>query len=201
MFIFQLFRDELSVCNGIILKGHNRIVVPESLRSQAINILHKKVHLGLNKTLEHARMCMYWLGITDTIKDSISTCKFCLTFSDRQQREPYVSDAQTTAWSHLSLDNFEFQGSYDLMVLDMATKFCVIRSVPSLNTETMIKTLTNVFTEQGLPLSIRCDRGRNFVSDVFHQYCMHLGISLSYSSAYHHSGMPRQKRLLEPSKG
>ena len=25
-------RDELSVCNGIILKGHNRIVVPESLR-------------------------------------------------------------------------------------------------------------------------------------------------------------------------
>ena len=26
------FRDELSVCNCIILKGHNRIVVPESLR-------------------------------------------------------------------------------------------------------------------------------------------------------------------------
>ena len=40
------FRDELSVCNGIILKGHNRIVVPESLRPQAINILHNKAHLG-----------------------------------------------------------------------------------------------------------------------------------------------------------
>ena len=26
------FRDELSVCNGIISKGHNRIVIPESLR-------------------------------------------------------------------------------------------------------------------------------------------------------------------------
>ena len=46
------FRDELSVCNGIILKGHNRIVIPESLRTQAVNILHNKVHLGLNKTLE-----------------------------------------------------------------------------------------------------------------------------------------------------
>ena len=74
------------------------------------------------------------------------------------------------------------------MVLDKATKFCVIQSVPSLNTETMIKALTNVFSEPGLPLSIRCDRGRNFVSHVFHQYCTHLGISLSYSSAYHHSG-------------
>ena len=28
---FFRFRDELSVCNGIVLKGHNRIVVPESL--------------------------------------------------------------------------------------------------------------------------------------------------------------------------
>ena len=53
------FRDKLSECNGIILKGHNRIVVPESLRPQAINILHNKAHLGLNKTLEWARTCMY----------------------------------------------------------------------------------------------------------------------------------------------
>ena len=46
------FRDELSVCNGIILKGHNRIAIPESLRPQAINILHNKAHLGLSKTLK-----------------------------------------------------------------------------------------------------------------------------------------------------
>ena len=46
------FRDGLGICNGIILKGHNRIVIPESLRAQAINILHNKAHLGLNKTLE-----------------------------------------------------------------------------------------------------------------------------------------------------
>ena len=76
------FRDELSVCNGIILKENNRIVVPVSLRPQAINILHNKAHLGLNNTLERACMCMYWPGITDAIKDSISTCKVCLTFSD-----------------------------------------------------------------------------------------------------------------------
>ena len=102
------FRDELGICNDIILKGHNRIVIPERLRSQAINILHNKAHLGLSKTLERARTCMYWLGIMDAIKDSISGCKVCLTFSDRQQREPYISDTQTSPWSHLSLDNFKF---------------------------------------------------------------------------------------------
>ena len=54
------FREELSVCNCVILKGQHRIVVPESLRPQAINILHNKAHLGLSKTLEreHAWVCI-----------------------------------------------------------------------------------------------------------------------------------------------
>ena len=70
--------------------------------------MHNKAHLGLSKTLERARMCMYWPGITDAIKDSVSACKPCLTFSSKQQHEPYVSDTVTQLWSNLSLDNFEF---------------------------------------------------------------------------------------------
>ena len=47
---FFSFRDELSVCNAIVLKGHNRIIIPESLLAQAVNILHNKAHLGLNNS-------------------------------------------------------------------------------------------------------------------------------------------------------
>ena len=165
------FRYELSASNGIILKGHNRIVIPESLRPQAINILHNKAHLGLNKMLEHACMCMYWPGITDAIKDSISVCKACLTYSDKNQCEPYISDAVTRPWSHVSLEHFEFSGQHFNMVLDISTKFFVVRPVSSLNTNHTIQTLTSVFSEHGMPISIKCDCGRNFVSDLFQQYC------------------------------
>ena len=34
------FREELSVCNGIVLKGQHRTVIPENLKPQALNILH-----------------------------------------------------------------------------------------------------------------------------------------------------------------
>ena len=155
---FFRFRDELSVCNGIVLKGHNRIVVPESLQAQAVNILHNKAHLGLNKTLERAHTCMHWPGITDAIKDSISACKVCLTFSDKQQHEPYNADTVTRPWSYLSLDNFEFQCQYYIMILDMSTKFIVGRTVQSLSKNCTIQILTLVFSEHGLPLNIRCDR-------------------------------------------
>ena len=79
------------------------------------------------------------------------------------------------------------------MVLDISTKFFVARPVLSLATDCTIQTLTSVFSEQGLPLSIQSDRGRNFVLDLFQQYCQHLGISLSFSSAYHHSENPAER--------
>ena len=186
------FRDELSTCNGLVLKGHNRVVMPTSLRWQAINLLHNKAHLGLNKTLERARTCMYWPGITDNMKMSILACKPCLTYSTKQQRKPYAFDAQVKPWTLISLDNFEPQGNFYLMMLDVATKFIVVRPVQSLNTDATIQVLMSIFSEHGLPVGIRCDRGRNFVSDLFQQYCKHLGIQLSYSSAYHHSSNPAE---------
>ena len=81
------------------------------------------------------------------------------------------------------------------MVLDIATKFFVIRPVSSLGTDNTIQTLTSIFSEHGLPLSIRYERGRNFVSDLFQQYCQHLGITLSFSSAYHHSRNPAERAI------
>ena len=142
------------------MKGHNRIVDPESLRLQVINVLHNKAHLGLSKTLERAHMCMYWPGITDANKDSVFACKPCLTFSSKQQHEPYISDTVTQPWSNLSLDSFEFQGQHFMMVLDISTKFFVVRPVSSLGTDCTIQTLTSVFSEQGLPLrAIRTVKG------------------------------------------
>ena len=81
------------------------------------------------------------------------------------------------------------------MILDVSTKFFVVRPVLSLNTDCTIQILTSVFSEQGLPLSIQCDRGRNFVSHLFQQYCQHLGINLTFSSAYHHSGNPAERAI------
>ena len=161
-----------------------------------MNILQNKAHFGLNKTLEQAHTCIYWPGITDALKDSISACKVCLTFSDKQQREPYSADTVTRLWSYLSLDNFEFQGQHYIMILDMSTEFIVVRMVQSLSMNYTIQILTLVFSEHGLPLNIRSDRGRNFVSNHFQDYCSHLGINLTFSSAYHHhSSNPAERTI------
>ena len=81
------------------------------------------------------------------------------------------------------------------MVLDTATKFFVVRPVHLLDTNATIQVLTSIFSEHGMQIAIKCDRGHNFVSALFQQYCSHLGISLSYSSAYHHSANPAERAI------
>ena len=138
---------------------------------------------------------MYWPGITDAIKDLISACKVCLTSSDKQQHEPYSADTVTKLWSYLSLNNFEFQGQHYIMILNMLTKFIVVRKVQSLSTNCTIQILTLVFSEHSLPLNIRCNRGQNFISNHFQGYCSHLGINLTFSSTYHHNSNPAERAI------
>ena len=101
-------------------------------------------------------MCMYWPGITDDIKESISACKLCLMYATKQQREPYAVDAQVKSWTLISLDNFEFQGIYFIMMLDVATKVFITWPGYSLNTDTTIQVLTSIFSEHGMPVAIQC---------------------------------------------
>ena len=99
-------------------------------------------------------------------------------------------DTNTTPWSNISLDNFEFKGNKYLMILDTCTKFITVGKSDHFDTVSTTKILNSVFSEHGIPSSIRCDRGSNFLSDSFRHYAKVHKIDLSYSSAYHHSSNP-----------
>ena len=43
---------------GLVLKGTNRMIIPEKLRENALNKLHIS-HLGTTKTIFRARTCVF----------------------------------------------------------------------------------------------------------------------------------------------
>ena len=63
---FFPYRDELTIFNVLILKG-SCIVIPTELQDQLLNVIHES-HLGICKTLEHARRSIFWPNITNDIK-------------------------------------------------------------------------------------------------------------------------------------
>ena len=55
---FWNYRDELSVLDGLVLKG-SCIVIPESCRDEILKTLHEG-HFGIDRTKLYARDSVYW---------------------------------------------------------------------------------------------------------------------------------------------
>ena len=82
---FWSFRDELSVEDGIILKG-DRVVIPESLQQEMLRQLHA-AHQGVEKTRLRARSSVYWQGISKDIEKLTSQCPICQEHQKNQMPE------------------------------------------------------------------------------------------------------------------
>ena len=57
---FKPIRSELTICNGVILRA-NRLVMPTSLRSKAVNLAHAS-HQGIVKTKAFLREKVWFPG-------------------------------------------------------------------------------------------------------------------------------------------
>lgn len=68
-------RDEMFVQDSLIFQG-KRVVVPRASKSELFKRVHN-THLGVNGCLNRAHECLYWPGITEDIKNYVSTCEAC----------------------------------------------------------------------------------------------------------------------------
>ncbi|KAI2661374.1 Transposon Tf2-6 polyprotein [Labeo rohita] len=95
-------------------------------------------------------------------------------------------------WSHISLDFVmglpPSQGNTVVLTVvgrfSKATHFIPLPKIPSAR-ETMIAVIDHVFRIHGLPTDVVSDRGPQFVSKFWKEFCFLLGASVSLSSGFH----------------
>ena len=118
-----------------------------------------------------------------------------MKYAAKNCAEPLINDlAATKPWQALSIDNVEWKSHKYLIMLDCFSHF-VVKSLDRIDTATTIRLLLEVFAEHGLPQKIRCNRGTNFTSLDFTNFCSDLGITLSFSSSYHHQSVPAERSV------
>ena len=111
------FRDELSVQDGLVLKGE-RLVVPRSMREEIKQKLHQS-HLGLQGCLRRGREVVYWPGMSKDIEDFVSTCAVCKSYQTDQQKEPMIShEIPSRPWEKVGCDLFDFEDKHYLVCVD-----------------------------------------------------------------------------------
>ena len=189
---FWSTRDDIAVHDGLIMMGV-RVIIPESLRSQALGQLHLG-HMGMEKSKLRAKASIYWPGIYKDIERTVASCDQCQKHQHAQAREPMIaSECPPRPWHTLGSDLFYLNQSWYLLISDYYSKFPFIRKLYSLSARTVVAAFKTVLEEQGIPVKLVCDNGKQFDSYEFRKFAAEYGFEIITSSPYY----PRGHGLIE----
>ena len=83
---YWTFREELTVEDGLILKG-TKLIIPSKKCESILKLIHEG-HLGLNKCKLHAKETVYWPGFNDQLEQLVLNCELCLNYSKSKCKQP-----------------------------------------------------------------------------------------------------------------
>ena len=161
------FRDELSVEDGILLKG-TRVIIPESMQSFILDRLHYG-HLGIEKTRLRAKDSVYWININRDIETTVKSCHICQEHQPAQQHETLLPhEIPSRLWEVVGTDMFFFNDADWLIIADYYSKFPNVRKMPRPCLSSSVVSLTKqIFSETGVPSRVVSDNGPHFASAYY----------------------------------
>ncbi|MBW0577778.1 hypothetical protein O181_117493, partial [Austropuccinia psidii MF-1] len=147
------------------------------------------------KTLKLVKRDFHWSGITQFIKDYVSSCQQCLRNKNIHNKNFGLLKPlpiPNGPWIFLSIDfitQLPLSNPFDslLVIVDrfskMAVLITIMSSITSLDLAHLL--IKNIFSKHGLPSSIVSDRGPLFLSSFWTNLFQQLKISRDLSTAYH----------------
>ena len=109
-------RASLTLVKDLLLYN-NRIVVPSSLKKQALKHIHEG-HQGIERIRLRAKCSVWWPCVTSEVKQYVENCRECARES-KPRREPLISTPLPDyPWQTVGADLFELKGQQYLVVVD-----------------------------------------------------------------------------------
>ena len=183
---YWTFRDQLSIDDGLILKGE-QIVIPTALRREYLGRVHS-AHQGITRCQQHARSSIYWPGINDDIINIAENCRECQTYQKSQSKEkllPIMPEVPNIPWHTLGSDLFEVDGKDFLIIADYHSKYPFVEPIRSKDSATITRITRKIFSILGNPQVLITDNGGEFIGQEYQNMVSELGIAHNTSSPKH----------------
>ena len=153
---YKRLRDELSVYDGIVLRG-TRIIIPTELQSKAVDLAHVG-HQGIVKTKRLLREKIWFPAIDILAERRVRSCLACqATTSTPITPEPIISTPiPAVPWKTLSADFLGPlpTGELLLVVMDDFSRFPEVEIVSSTASTTVIPKLDSILAITRMDVSI-----------------------------------------------
>jgi len=156
-------------------------------------------HFGKQRTLELIQRHYHWVGIEKDVAQYVTACTEC-QWANAKRHRPYGKlqslEVPAGPWQDLSMDFITDlppskgrQGAYDaiLVVVDRFTKMSLYTPTSkTVKAEDVADILIErVMSFAGVPKSIVSDRGSQFTSLLWQEFCTALQIKRRLSTAFH----------------
>ena len=193
-------RGELSIHRGLLLRG-SRIVIPARMQQEILQKIHHG-HLGIAKCRARAKSTVWWPGMSQEIKNLVTSCQECEERKPSQTSEPLVtSELPERPFQKVSCDLFEYKKQQYLVLFDFYSRYIEIASLRQQTTsESVIKSLKDIFARHGIPELLISDNGRQFVSREFQDFSDSWQFSHRTSSPYHPQANGGAERAVREAK-
>lgn len=164
--VLKPYAEELSVVNGVILKGC-KVVVPKSMRPEILERIHEG-HLGMNKCKARARRLVFWPGMSSDIEQRARTCSVCRKYAYSQPSEPLLlQPTPDRPWHRVGIDLFTFAGDHYVVVFDAHSNFPDVEKLRGTTAVEVIDKISAIFSRYGIPSQVCTDNGPQFASREF----------------------------------
>ncbi|KAI2655704.1 Transposon Tf2-11 polyprotein [Labeo rohita] len=174
------------------------LFVPESVQTSVLQWGHSSslaCHPGATRTHRLIKQRFWWPSMARDARRFVSACPICA--AGKGSNRPPAGLLQPLSvpsrpWSHIAMDFVTGLPPSNgktvvLTVVDRfskATHFIPLPKLPSAR-ETATIVLDHVFCIHGLPVDVVSDRGPQFVSRFWTEFCRQLGATASLSFGYH----------------
>ncbi|XP_060083464.1 uncharacterized protein K02A2.6-like [Ylistrum balloti] len=175
------FRDELSVRNGVILKGE-RPVIPSAMRCEMFGKIHES-HLGVEKCRQRASDVIFWPKMSKDISDVVSRCAICQENRMSKPKEPLIPhEVPLRPWSKVGGDLCQIDGDHFLVLVDYYSEFFEVSKLKDTRSETVIINCKSQFARHGIPELLITDNGPQFDCREFQRFTKEFGFEHRTSS-------------------
>ena len=174
---FWCHKEMLSIKSGLITCG-NRIIVPREMRPEMLQYIHEGCQ-GKERCLLRARNTIFWPKMTYGVWQLIEKCVICQEYGKSTQELPPFP------WHTLATYLFYWKRMDFLIVVDVFSKYIIVRILPNSTSAAVCIELSMIVTELGLPYIIRSDNGPCYNSKEFQQFLQCDSITHQTSSPNH----------------
>ena len=191
----QIDSDSGNAMLGVVDKAAGLFlpVVPRTLRALIFRKLHNTAHPGQEKTTNLIRANYFWPGMNHDIPLWVKTCPQCQVVKVHRHTKQKLHNFPPST-ERLSQYHIDIVGPlpisngyrYLLTIRDRATGFALAIPLSNKTSVEVIEGLRlHLFGTMGVPTTLVSDRGGEFTSSAFAEFCEKYGVKHKVTTAFH----------------